>query len=141
MSDQPPRGLPARTAIPIFLVLAASFVAAMIYFVSAGFAVNGSVLGSGAKPGSAAKQAPANTNVQGGPPPAVMAQVQSLRARIAAHPNDDVSLTQLGDMYLTVSKFAEAVPLYKRALAVNPKNAAAATGLEQATAGLKAQNS
>ena len=139
MSDQTPRGLPARTAVPIFLVLAVAFVAAMIYFVAIGFGNNGSVLGSGGK--SAAKQAPANTNVQGGPPPAVMAQVQALRARIAAHPKDDVSLTQLGDMYLTVGKYAEAIPLYKRALAVNPKNVAASAGLDEATKGLASQNS
>jgi cytochrome c-type biogenesis protein CcmH/NrfG len=140
VSEPTPGGLPARTAIPIFLTLAVIFIAAMAYFVSIGFGVNGSVLGSGEKPG-AAKQAGGTTNVLGGPPPAVMAQVQALRARIAAHPNDDVSLTQLADMYLTVDKFADAIPLYKRALAANPRNAAAATGLEQATAGLKAQNS
>jgi cytochrome c-type biogenesis protein CcmH/NrfG len=139
VSDQTPRGLPARTAVPIFLVLAIAFVAAMVYFVAIGFGNNGSVLGSGEK--SAAKQAPANTNVQGGPPPAVMAQVQALRARIAAHPKDDVSLTQLADMYLTVGKYAEAIPLYKRALAVNPKNVAASAGLDEATKGLASQNS
>jgi len=138
--DQTPRGLPARTAIPIFLVLAVAFVAAMLYFVGIGFGNNGSVLGSGDK-AAPAKQAPANTNVQGGPPPAVMAQVQALRARIAAHPKDDVSLTQLGDMYLTVGKYAEAIPLYKRALAANPKNVAAAAGLDEATKGLASQNS
>ena len=139
MPEQTPRGLPARTAVPIFLVIAALFIAAMLYFVSVGFGSYGSVLGSGDK--GAAKQAPATTNVQGGPPPAVMAQVQTLRARIAAHPNDDVSLTQLGDMYLTVGKFADAIPLYKRALAVNPKNVAASAGLDEATKGLASQNS
>jgi cytochrome c-type biogenesis protein CcmH/NrfG len=137
--DQTPSGLPARTAVPIFLVLAIAFIGAMLYFVTVGFGNYGSVLGSGDK--SAAKQAPANTNVQGGPPPAVMAQVQALRARIAAHPNDDVSLTQLGDMYLTVGKYAQAIPLYKRALVVNPKSAAATEGLDEATRGLASQNS
>lgn len=112
----------------------------MAYFLTVGLGTYSSVLGSGDK-GAAAKQAPQNTNVQGGPPPAVMAQVQSLRARIAAHPSDDVSLTQLGDMYLAVGKYADAIPLYKRALAVNPKNVAASAGLDEATAGLKAQNS
>ena len=139
MPDQTPSGLPARTAVPVFLVLAVAFVAAMLYFVAIGFGNYGSVLGSGDK--GTAKQAPANTNVQGGPPPAVMAQVQALRARIAAHPNDDISLAQLGDMYLTVGKYAEAIPLYKRALAVNPKNVAAAAGLDEATKGLASQNS
>ena len=139
MPDQTPSGLPARTAVPIFLVLAVAFVAAMLYFVTLGFGNYGSVLGSGDK--SPDKQAPANTNVQGGPPPAVTAQVQALRARIAAHPNDDVSLTQLGDMYLTVGKYADAIPLYKRALVANPKNVAASAGLDEATKGLASQNS
>jgi cytochrome c-type biogenesis protein CcmH/NrfG len=141
VSTPPPRGLPARIAIPIYLALAGAFLALMVYFLTVGLGNYGSVLGSGQKGADAAKQAPQNTNVQGGPPPAVMAQVASLRARIAAHPNDDVSLTQLGDMFLAVGKYADAIPLYKRALAANPKNVAASTGLDQATAGLKAQNS
>ena len=64
-----------------------------------------------------------------------MTQLKTLRARITAHPNDDVALTQLGDMYTTVNKFAEAIPLYKRALKANPNNVAAQEGLKQA--GLK----
>ncbi|MDQ2991623.1 MAG: hypothetical protein M3R30_02230 [Candidatus Eremiobacteraeota bacterium] len=138
MSEPTPRGLPARFSVPIYLGLAAIFIALMVVFVGQGFGVNGSVLGAG---GAAAKQAPSNTNVQGGPPPAVMAQVQTLQARIAAHPNDDVALTQLGDMFLSVGKYAEAIPLYKRALAANPKNVAAASGLDEAATGLKNQNS
>ena len=109
----------------------------MYYLVSIGFGVRGSVFGKG---GEAAKvgapQSPANTNVQGGPPAAVMTQLKTLRDRIAAHPNDDVALTQLGDMYLAVGKYREAIPLYERALKANPQNVAAQTGLEQAKSGL-----
>jgi len=73
------------------------------------------------------------TNVQGGgPPAAVMEQLSTLRARIKAHPRDDVALTELGDMYLTVGKYDQAIPLYQRALAANPKNVAAQTGLSEA---------
>jgi cytochrome c-type biogenesis protein CcmH/NrfG len=75
--------------------------------------------------------------VEGGPPAPVVAQLQTLRARIAAHPNDDVALTQLGDMYLAANKFSEAIPLYRRALLANPRNVAAQTGLAQAQDALR----
>lgn len=139
MNAPAPRGLPGRIAIPLFLIIGGAFVALLAYFVWIGYGNNGSVFGSGGP--AAAKAGPANTNVQGGPPPAVMAQVQSLRARIAAHPNDDVAATQLADMYLAVGKYAQAIPLYRQALKANPKNVAASTGLAQATDDLKAQNS
>lgn len=111
----------------------------MFYLITAGFGVSGSVLGNGAKPGSAAQTQQADTAkaVQGGGPPATVAiALKTLRERIAAHPNDDVAMTQLADMYLTVGKFREAIPLYERALKVNPRNVAAQGGLEQAKSGL-----
>ena len=61
-----------------------------------------------------------------------MAELKTLRERIAAHPNDDVALTQLGDMYLAANRFAEAIPLYRRALRANPHNVAAQAGLSEA---------
>ena len=61
-----------------------------------------------------------------------MEQLSTLRARIAAHPNDDVAITQLADEYLAAGKFAQAIPFYQRALAINPKNVAAQTGLAEA---------
>ncbi len=140
MPDQSkPGGLPTRIALPIFLVLGGGFIALLLYFLSIGYGVGGSVFGDGKS--TTTQQAPQSNNVQGGPPPAVMAQVQTLRARIAAHPEDDIAIAQLGDMYLAAGKYALAIPLYKQALKVNPKNVTAQTGLEQATAGLKAQNS
>ncbi len=45
-----------------------------------------------------------------------MMQLQELRDRIARNPKDDVALTQLGDMYLAVGKYAQAIPYYRRAL-------------------------
>ena len=75
--------------------------------------------------------------MEGGPPAPVMAALKTLRARIAAHPDDDVALTQLGDMYLAANMFAKAVPLYQRALRANPHNVAAQTGLSQAQDALK----
>ncbi|HVA27240.1 MAG TPA: tetratricopeptide repeat protein [Candidatus Baltobacteraceae bacterium] len=138
VSNERERGLPARIYIPIVAVIAALFLGVMIYLVNLGYGVTGSVLGKSASAANATPQAQSNANaVQGGPPPAVMEQLQSLRARIAAHPNDDVAITQLADMYLAASKFEEAVPLYRRALKVNPGNVAAQTGLEQANEALR----
>lgn len=137
MSTTPARGLPPRIYVPIVVVLAALFLIAMYYLIALGFGVRGSVFGKGGAARVAAPQSPANTNVQGGgPPAAVMTQLKTLRDRVAAHPNDDVALTQLGDMYLAVGKFSDAIPLYRRALKANPQNVAAQTGLEQAKAGL-----
>lgn len=141
MSTPPSRGLPPRIYLPIVVVLAALFLVAMYYLVSVGFGVSGSVFGKAGEPARVgAPQSPANTNVEGGgPPAAVMTQLKTLRDRIAAHPNDDVALTQLADMYLAVGKYGEAIPLYERALKANPQNVAAQTGLEQAKSGLSQQ--
>jgi cytochrome c-type biogenesis protein CcmH len=140
--EQPERGLPPRIYLPIVAIIAIVFLGAMMYLIAIGFGVTGSVFGKAAKPGSVTQQAQgpdSSTNVQGGgPPAAVMAQVQTLKARVEAHPNDDVALTQLADMYLAANKFQDAIPLYKRALKVNPKNVAAQTGLAQAQESLRA---
>ncbi len=101
--------------------------------------MTGSVFGKAAATGAAGTPPPQGSQnaVEGGPPPPVMAQLQTLRARIAAHPNDDVALTQLADMYLAANKFADAIPLYQRALRANPRNVAAQTGLAEARDALR----
>jgi predicted Zn-dependent protease len=104
----------------------------MAYLVADGFGVTGSVFGSTAKSGASSSSQGAQSAVEGGPPAAVIAELSTLRARIASHPNDDVALTQLGDMYLAANKFSDAVPFYRRALKANPHNVAAQAGLEQA---------
>lgn len=118
------------------LLVTAVFLAAMGYLVRNAFATGGSVFGTAT---GASNRAPAPTaappavSVEGGGPPAgVRAQLSDLRARIARNPKDDVALTQLGDMYLAVGKYTDAIPLYKRALAVNPSNVAAKEGLSEA---------
>lgn len=128
------RGLPPRIYAPIVAVLAIAFLGVMLYLVGLGFGVTGSVFGKAAPENGTQAQAPSSgTNVQGGgPPAAVMEQVQTLKARVATHPKDDVALTQLADLYLAANKFQEAIPLYKRALTANPRNVAAQTGLAQA---------
>ena len=139
MAQPPTGGLPPRIYLQIAGVLALGFLAIMFYLVAVGYGVTGSVFGQAA-PANGAQSAAGtgNTNVQGGgPPAAVLEQLSTLRARIAAHPNDDVAITQLGDMYLAANKFSDAIPFYKRALKVNPKNVAAQAGLEQAQEALK----
>jgi Tetratricopeptide repeat len=136
VSSTPPRGLPPRIYLPIVIVFALVFLGAMLYLVGLGFGVTGSVFGKSGSSAPVAQQG-SSTNVQGGgPPAAVMVQLKTLRDRIAAHPNDDVAITQLADMYLAANKFSDAIPLYQRALKINPKNVAAQTGLEQAKSGL-----
>jgi hypothetical protein len=130
------RGLPPRIYVPIVAVFAVLFLGVMGYLIAVGFGVTGSVFG---KSGNAASVSQGSTtSVQGGgPPPAVMEQLTALRARIAAHPNDDVAITQLADEYSAAGKFAQAIPLYQRALKVNPNNVAAQTGLAEAQESLR----
>lgn len=106
----------------------------MAYLVIEGFGVAGTVFGKAANPNAAAEQRSQGSqqSVEGGPPAAVVEQLRSLRRRIAAHPDDDVAITQLGDMYLAAGRYADAIPFYRRALRVNPHNVAAAAGLSEA---------
>lgn len=139
MSTDSPSGLPPRIYLPILAIIIIAFLATMAHLVAVGFGVTGSVFGKAATPQSANsnERQGSQNRVEGGPPPPVMAQLQTLRQRIAAHPNDDVALTQLGDMYLAANKFREAIPLYERALHSNPQNVAAQTGLAQARDALR----
>lgn len=132
-------GLPPRIYVPILAAIVIVFLGTMAYLVSVGFGVTGSVFGKSAQSaaGPAAARQGSQNAVEGGPPAPVAAQLQTLRARIAAHPNDDVAITQLADMYLAANKFEQAIPLYRQALRVNPHNVAAQTGLDQAQAALR----
>jgi cytochrome c-type biogenesis protein CcmH len=137
--------LPLRISLPVFAAIAVLFLGTMAYLVAAGFGVTGSVFGKAApKPGAAVaarqQQQGSPADVEGGPPAAVMEQLKGLRERIAAHPNDDVAITQLGDMYLAANRFADAIPLYERALRANPHNVAAQAGLSEARDGLQNAN-
>jgi cytochrome c-type biogenesis protein CcmH/NrfG len=138
---KPSRGLPPRLYLPVVAVFAVVFLAIMAYLINAGFGVTGSVFGKASTGTAAGQQGSENRVEGGGPPPAVMEQLKTLRDRIAAHPNDDVAITQLGDMYLAANRFAQAIPLYQRALHVNPGNVAAQTGLAQANDGLRESGS
>jgi cytochrome c-type biogenesis protein CcmH/NrfG len=129
------RGLPPRIYIPIVVLFAAAFLTVMGYLVASGFGVTGSVFGKSGSASSSMNMGSQQSVQGGGPPAAVMEQLSTLRARIAAHPTDDVAITQLADMYLAAGKYAQAIPLYQKALAVNPKNVAAQTGLAEAHEG------
>ncbi len=141
MARVPNRGLPPRLYLPIVLVVGVLFVAAVAWLVHQGFTTGGSVFGTGTGAGAreaAATAGPPAVNVEGGGPPAtVRIQLSQLRDRIARNPKDDVALTQLGDMYLAVGKYQQAIPYYKRALAVNGRNVAAQEGLSEAQDGLR----
>jgi cytochrome c-type biogenesis protein CcmH/NrfG len=132
-------GLPPRIYVPIFIVIAAVFLCIMAYLVADGFGVTGSVFGKAVTTRSAGQtpQQGSQNDVEGGPPAPVVAELRKLRARIAAHPNDDVALAQLGDMYLASDHFEQAIPLYERALRANQRNVAAQEGLAQARQGLR----
>ncbi len=135
MRSTPSRGLPPHIAIPVFAAIALVFLATMAYLLIEGFGVTGTVFGKAANPNAAAagqRSQGSQQSVEGGPPPAVVEQLRALRNRIATHPKDDVAITQLGDMYLAAGRFADAIPLYLRALRVNPHNVAAAAGLSEA---------
>jgi tetratricopeptide (TPR) repeat protein len=135
--EQSERGLPPRIYLPIVILFAVLFLGVMGYLVAVGFGVSGSVFGRSGNAASGASAGSATSVQGGGPPPAVMEQLTALRARIAAHPKDDVAITQLADEYLAAGKFAQAIPLYARALAINPKNVAAQTGLAEARESLR----
>ncbi len=129
--------MPPRAYLPFFLIFAVLFLGSMAWLLHIGFGTSGSVFGTGSgAPAAGASTAPAqaaNVSVEGGgPPAAVRLQLAQLNDRIAKHPNDDVALTQLGDLYLTAGMYAKSIPLYKRALLANPRNAAASEGLRQA---------
>ena len=137
MPESDANGLPPRIYLPIYAAIALAFLGVMAYLVAMGFGVTGSVFGKSAQSQPLAQRQGSQNAVEGGPPAPVVAQLQTLRARIAAHPNDDVALTQLADMYLAANKYEEAIPLYRRALRINPHNVAAQTGLSQAQAALR----
>ncbi|HEY1867829.1 MAG TPA: tetratricopeptide repeat protein [Candidatus Cybelea sp.] len=139
MPEANDNGLPPRIYVPILAAIVIVFLGTMAYLVSVGFGVTGSVFGKSAQSatGPAAARQGSQNAVEGGPPAPVAAQLQTLRARIAAHPSDDVAITQLADMYLAANKFEQAIPLYRQALRVNPHNVAAQTGLAQAQAALR----
>jgi len=70
--------------------------------------------GAPAPPPATAASAPANQDQMA----LVRQQLEGLKQKIAANPNDFDSLVQLGNMYSDVAKFPQAIEYYERALKV-----------------------
>ena len=62
--------------------------------------------------------APASADGGGNPMGAVFQQLNTLKARVAANPNDVEALVQLGHMYSDAVKFPQAIEYYEKALAI-----------------------
>jgi len=69
-------------------------------------------------PGAAEAAAAPAAATPAAPMEAVRKQLDELKAKIAANPNDFASLVQLGNMYSDVAKFPQAIDYYERALRV-----------------------
>ncbi len=134
-------GLPPRIYVPLMAVFCVVFLGLMAYLIADGFGISGTVFGRTGSATTSATNATVQQGsqdaVEGGPPAPVVAQLRTLRERVAAHPDDDVALTQLGDLYLASNHFSQAIPFYRQALRANPHNVAAQTGLAQAQDALR----
>jgi hypothetical protein len=132
--------------LPILTVSAICVIALIAYFLKIGLGVTGSALGPEAKTtalpatqtataapgevvvpqtggapvggGGPAAAAPAG----GGPPAPVQRMLTELRGRIARNPSDLSALVSLAQLYFDAGKFAQALPYYRRALALDPAN-------------------
>ena len=132
--------------MPILTVSAICVIALIAYFLKIGLGVTGSALGPEAKTtalpatqtataapgevvvpqtggapvggGGPAAAAPAG----GGPPAPVQRMLTELRGRIARNPSDLSALVSLAQLYFDAGKFAQALPYYRRALALDPAN-------------------
>lgn len=69
-------------------------------------------------PESAAMPAAAAGGAAGSPMEQVRQQLEMLKKQVEQNPNDFDALVQLGNMYMDVSKFPQAIDYFKRALAV-----------------------
>ena len=74
-------------------------------------------------PESAAMPAASAGAAAGGPMEQVRQQLDMLKKRLDQNPNDFDALVQLGNMYMDVSKFPQAIDYFNRALAVREEPA------------------
>lgn len=146
MNRPPARGLPPRIYLPILTVSAICVIALIAYFLKIGLGVTGAALGPEAKttalpaesvattaPGEIVVPQSGGAPVGGGgpgaaaaagagPPAPVMRLLTELRGRIARNPRDLSALVSLGQLYFDAGKFTQALPYYRRALALDPAN-------------------
>lgn len=65
---------------------------------------------------------PGNAVGGGGPPAPVMQELEAMRARLRANPNDLAALVTLSGMYFDAGKFDQSASYDRRALALDPGN-------------------
>jgi tetratricopeptide (TPR) repeat protein len=124
-------------------VTALVFLGIIGYFLRIGLGVTGSALGPAAQQGDASLEAtpvpgevvvpqtgggngvgggtPARAPA-GGPPAPVQRLLTELRGRLAQNPRDVATLVGLAQLYFDAGKFERALPYYRRALALDPRN-------------------
>lgn len=61
-------------------------------------------------------------SVAAGPPAPVMRLLVELRGRLQRNPKDLAALVNLANLYFDAGKYAQAIPYYERALAIDPEN-------------------
>jgi len=76
-----------------------------------------------ASPSATVDGMPPGASAPGGPMAAVRQQLELLKKQIEANPKDFEALTQLGNMYMDVGKFPQAIDYYSRALDVREEPA------------------
>jgi hypothetical protein len=79
----------------------------------------------GAPDGAGALGVGGGTPVQqaaGGPPAPVMRLLTEMRGRLQRNPNDLAALVNIANLYFDAGKFAQSLPYYRRALALDPTN-------------------
>lgn len=80
--------------------------------------ISSSASAASAAPESAAMPATPAGGAAGSPMEQVRQQLEMLKKQIEQNPNDFDALVQLGNMYMDVSKFPQAIDYFNRALAV-----------------------
>lgn len=129
--------------LPILAVVALAFLGVIGYFLKVGLGVTGAALGPTAQgastPAAMATQAPGEIVVPqtggagvgggtpvpangGGPPAPVARVIAELRDRLQRNPRDLEALVGLADLYFEANKYAQSLPYYRRALALDPRN-------------------
>lgn len=138
--------------LPLVFLAAAGLIAITAYFLRISFGVAGSALGGGTTVSQrpiapVASRAPdevampqgggapdnagslpgqsvgGGTAVQGGPPAQVVRLLTEFRARLNRNPNDVDALVGLAGLYAEANMFPKAMPLYARAVVLDPGSA------------------
>ena len=134
--------MPPRISIPIVFVGTVLVLALVLNFLKTGLGVTGAALGPSAMQ-SAAPSAVAPMGVAvpqtgvggpngvgggtaapagGGPPAPIQRLLTELKGRVVRNPQDRSALLGLAQLYADAGKFAQALPYYRRAVALDPRN-------------------